>query len=320
MKKSKIILPALGMLLLSTAASVTGTVAWFTTVSTANAQLSSFAIRKLGGELALNIKTAADGTSYGVGTRKYGDSEGAALNPAETPASDVIVLKGTNPALCDASYKHTSTASVYKSNSAGNAFNTIAESAWAVDRTTQITYYAVSWTLEFTYTFGGDTTNVNLYFDLDNASLTAHVGAGSSSNNTWKGFRIAFVTTNRTVVWAGGKTSAEAQVTGQGAIVYQSGASTSTVTEYADANSDSVAGDLITGYGTSGTYAAALHAPTADQAGTGRADYIGSFTSAAPTLSVKCIAWFEGNDPNVVNGATMDTVDAVMAFYTRTNA
>ena len=37
MKKTKVIIPALGMLLLSTAASVTGTVAWFSMNSFVNA-------------------------------------------------------------------------------------------------------------------------------------------------------------------------------------------------------------------------------------------------------------------------------------------
>ena len=42
MKKSKIIVPALGLLLLSTAASVSGTVAWFTANRTYNTTISSF--------------------------------------------------------------------------------------------------------------------------------------------------------------------------------------------------------------------------------------------------------------------------------------
>ena len=305
MKKSKIILPALGMLLLSTAASVTGTVAWFTTVSTASANLTSFAIRKLGGELGLTIKTATDGSQYGTGTTKSGES---------------IILNGDDPALCDASYDHVTQQKIYKANSAATAFSTLAaESNWVVNGDDQVTYYAVSWTLEFTYTFGGDSSNVNLYFDLDAANLTGtQVTAGTVANKeTWKGFRIAFICGARTLVWAGGHASSEAA-----SLVFQSGATRSTTTAYTNPNSSSAAGTLITGFGTSGTCAAALHAPTDDLASAARADYIGAFVKGATdstTLSVKCIAWYEGNDENVVNGARMDQVAATMAFYTRVN-
>ena len=303
MKKSKIIIPALGMLILSTAASVTGTVAWFTTVSTAQANLTSFAVRKLGGDLGLVIKTAADGESYGVGTDLSGGS---------------VVLAGTDPALCDASYKHTSTASVYKANASANAFQTVASSGWKVTSGGKDTYYAVSWTLEFTYTFGGDATNVNLYYDLDQASLTGtQVTAGNgvnASKETWKGFRIAFISGARTLVWAGGHTSSEAS-----GLKYQAGTAVANATTYTSPNATN--GDLVTGFGASGDYAAAVHASSEDDpAAATRADYIGTFTTANNTLSVQCIAWYEGNDANVVNGARMDTVAAVMAFYTRTAA
>lgn len=304
MKKSKIIIPALGMLLLSTAASISGTVAWFTTVSTANARLSSFAVRKLGGDLALTVKTAADGSSYGVGTKK--------------DANNVVLLDGNTPALCDASYKHTTTASVYKANSSATEFSTVAESGWKVTSNGVDTYYAVSWTLEFDYTFGGDTTNVNLYYDLDQAILTPTAGTtgDASTGETWKGFRIAFICGSRTLVWAGGHTSSEAS-----GLKYQGGTAVANATTYVGPNADNSAGELVTGYGASGTYAAAIHAGSSDSAlGAARADYIGTFTSSAHTLSVKCIAWYEGNDANVKNGARMDEVAATMAFYTRTAA
>ena len=115
-------------------------------------------------------------------------------------------------------------------------------------------------------------------------------------------------------VWAGGHTSAEASD-----LKYQKGAAEANATAYVSPNADDAAGTLITGQGTSGTYVAGLHAASGDTAGTARADYIGTFTSGAPTVSVKCIAWYEGNDINVMNGARMDRVAATMAFYTRTN-
>ncbi len=303
MKKSKIIIPALGMLLLSTAASVTGTVAWFTSVQTASASTTSFAVRKVGGELALVIKTAADGSQYGTGTAKSGDA---------------VTLTGTNPALCDASYDHVTAKKIYKANSSATSFSTLAaESNWVVNGTDSngdpmVTYYAVSWTFEFTYTFGGDTSDVNLYFDVANALLQGTqvtAATGSHTETTYKGFRIAFITDSRTVVWAGGRDNADVDD-----LYYQTGTGTANKANYLDANSSTDQGTLITGDRNNIDLAAVAEDSTGSD---DRADYIGTFTSAASTLSVKCIAWYEGNDENVVNGARMDTTTATMAFYTR---
>ena len=176
MKKSKIIIPALGMLLLSTAASITGTVAWFTTVSSATANITSFAVRKLGGDLSYTV-------AAGTGTQKVDSTDTSA-----------ITLKGTNPALCDASYNH-STGYVWKANSNASAFTSItteSEANWSVSGTDQVTYYAVSWTYTFSYAFGGDSTAMNLYFDAATSTVTptqTTAAATGQSEQTYKGFR-----------------------------------------------------------------------------------------------------------------------------------
>ena len=305
MKKSRIIIPALGMLLLSTAASVSGTVAWFTSVQSASAQTTSFAVRKLGGDLALNIKTAEDNTetvTYGTGTKKSGNA---------------VALAGTDPALCDASYDHTAD-EVYKASSNAQSFSALAsEEDWDVTGDSKVTYYAVSWTFEFTYTFGGSNANVNLYFDVGASTLAGTPVTNGTGDNaskyTFKGFRIAFVNDSRSVVWAGGRSSADTDVTIAN-LKYQGGEAVDDAATYANPNSTTAAGTLVTGAGnTAGIAAVAL-----DTAGSAtRADYIGTFTPSAATISVKCIAWYEGNDPTVVNGARLDTTTATMGFYTR---
>ena len=64
MKKSKIIVPALGVLLLSTAASISGTVAWFTASRTFATSVSQFGVGSIDGELTAEV--AADiGTKVG---------------------------------------------------------------------------------------------------------------------------------------------------------------------------------------------------------------------------------------------------------------
>ena len=292
MKKSKIIIPALGMLILSTAASVTGTVAWFTTVSSATANITSFAVRKLGGDLSYVV-------AAGTGTEKVDSSD-----------TSSITLTGTNPAMCDASFNH-STKHPWKANSTASAFTEITTenvANWGVTSASpaQVTYYAVSWSYTFTYTFGGDSTAMNLYFDSAASTVTptqTQAAAGSQTEQTYKGFRIAFIcdSSSRAVVWAKHQSSANCHYVT--AANNQAGA-------YSNVNSTSAAGDLIDSTN--------MTAISENSTGTvARADYLGQFTTAANTLTIKCVAWFEGTDPNVINGSEMDSVAAALTFYTR---
>ena len=76
MKKTKIIIPALGMLLLSTAASVTGTVAWFA----ANASVSA---------TGMQVKAKTANTYLLIGT---GDDDSYAEIQAHNPAQTSVAL------------------------------------------------------------------------------------------------------------------------------------------------------------------------------------------------------------------------------------
>ena len=313
MKKSKIIIPALGMLLLSTAASVSGTVAWFTTVSSAQANITSFAVRKLGGDLSYVVEA-------GTGTKKTTNTNTSAIE-----------LDGTDPALCDASYDHL-TGTLHSANSNATAFPALAsEDDWDVAGTNMVTYYAVSWTYTFSYQFGGNTTAVNLYFDATNSTVSATKtngdDIGNSGNQTYKGFRIAFVnqqTTSsavdyhRSVVWAKNQTAANCKFIDADTTVAYSNANPPVPTytsagAYTSADASNAMGDLLS---------SSNLAPLGENSsgGTGRADFLGQFTSTNTSITIKCVAWYEGTDPNVVNGAEMDKVSCVLNFYTRPNA
>ena len=293
MKKSKIIIPALGMLILSTAASVTGTVAWFTTVSTANASITSFAVRKLGGDLSYSV-TALTGTERAT--------------PSDPKSA--IQLKGTNPAMCDASYDHT-TGTLWKATSNASSFielDSESDANWSVTSASpaQVTYFAVSWQYAFTYTFGGDSTAMNLYYESAASTVTVMSSvAGTNSYETYKGFRIAFINSSlsREVVWAKNQGVANCSY------VVDEDDDTG---EYTDDNSTSAQGDLIDSRN--------MTAIAENSNGsTSRADYLGQFTTSSATINIKCVAWFEGTDENVVNGSRMDTVQAALSFYTRPN-
>ena len=108
MKKTKVIIPAMGLLLLSTAASITGTVAWF--AANASIQVTNMQVKaKAEGGVAIaaysytatavsqsgqeynNVCTAAaftapDGTAY-ADTATYGQASAAEIVPTSTAAA-----------------------------------------------------------------------------------------------------------------------------------------------------------------------------------------------------------------------------------------
>ena len=65
MKKTKVIIPALGILLLSTAASVTGTVAWFSANETVKANGMNVQARDTNGIVISNVNNATN-ANYNV--------------------------------------------------------------------------------------------------------------------------------------------------------------------------------------------------------------------------------------------------------------
>jgi len=326
MKKSKIIIPALGMLLLSTAASVTGTVAWFTSVSALEANMNSFAVKRLGGNLELDIKTEDDNsgsTVYGNGSKLDGEAVTLQDNCFFTHGSynhnEHLVYRPTNA-------QATTFASVSDVTTDSDPANPTWYQSAEVNNVTYKYYYAVSWTYIFTYTFGANDNNVNLYFDNTNSVVTKTAGETTGDLHTYLGFRMAFVSgtslngNDRSIVWAdnGDSNSAtnapkylktESSVTSASGTYTSPNATNSGSSDLIDVNATNI--DIAEG--STGTST--------------RCNYIGQFTkpanaasNASAVLYVRVIAWFEGTDLNVVNASTLDTVSAVSAFYTRAAA
>ena len=303
MKKSRIIIPALGMLLLSTAASVSGTVAWFTSMQTGTADITSFAVTKTGGSMTSVV-------AAGAGTKVANSGAAITLND--------------NVTLTHGSYNHTNSTAFYP-NDTGTVFTGVAKPAastdynnWALPGTNNQVFFAVSWSITFTYTFSSNTSPVYLYFDgtAGNAAtskMTDHeqtvAGKSGTTLESYKGFRVAMKATN-TVIWA-------PEQADTASLKYQS---TASATANYSANGTYVAtGSLISSTG----YAANL-TDAIGNTPTQRADYLGTFATPASgstsTVTVECVAWFEGNDANIVNDANLHNVSATLGFYTRASA
>ena len=334
MKKSKVIIPAMAMILFSTAASISGTVAWFTANRVFNMTVSQFKVANLDGNLEATLAEGVGTTSVNNNTHAVTVPETNLLidgsfnhNAAETTALHAFKLDtdGTNK------YKDMSTAS---------------ENNWKYTTRNSNKYYvAISWTISFKYTFAdGETTDIGVYLDLANSLVTdPETDAVNSKPNAAKAFRIAFVNGGHNVVWA----PLADENTTKGVSSYNLGTaeggdgeshankytyvnSVSTVGNYDPAATGDTASKDFIYKGTTASDApvdmTAGNTTRTDRVATIKMGYVdGEVNPAANTAktgstTVTCVAWFEGSDPNVVNSTVMNPLSASMKFYSRLDA
>ncbi len=300
MKKSKVIVPAMALLLFSTAASITGTVAWFTSVRTFTTEAGNFEVGQLDGNLACAV------------------TEGVA-----TDVTNNKVSFEANSILGDASYNHTTdhlwTDIAETSNY--EDLGTWGDAKWTYGTVNGVKYYyAATWTMTFSYTFVAEQTSMNLFFNIHDAVATITKSGGAEVNssssqpaaNTAQGFRIAFVggaagTATNGVVWAPYRN-------------YSANFSyVSNTSNLADYSSGST-GDILDS--SAKTVDALNHAADAIPATTA-ANYLGTFTKpdsgGVVNLAIRCTAWFDGTDPSIVTGndTIMQAIKVTMPFYIR---
>ena len=290
MKKSKIIIPALAIIAFSTAASITGSVAWFTASRQANISGGSYTVVKTNADLQCKVEA-------GVATSADDDTK--------------TISMGSNK-LTDGSFNHNDTANpvknyIYAPNDAGTE---IEEEIDLEDDdladllcrdTTNHIYTAATWKVSFTVSFGavgGDYALLlkaapNDVEDTNYSQFTVYNGdslvSDTSKYATARGFRLAFIasTNDRALVYGDLRDfSGAKRVTGTN---NYSG------TGYTASNNDYVGQDYTTALPT-GSY-------TRD-AVLARKDYLGTFTyqeGTQVTLSYTVVAWFEGTDEDIKN-------------------
>ena len=324
MKKSKVIIPAMALLLFSTAASITGTVAWFTSTRTFTTSAGNFRVASLEGDLACVV---ADGTA----TTKNGNN----------------ITVDTDARLADASFNHLA--------ASRHLFTDIPDTAtfqdlgaWALDKYTVPSswyygqmgdlryYYAATWKYTFTYTFKAEQSNMNLFFDVNNSTATYYKANGDAATtapaeaaDTALGFRLAFTSdytmtsendTHKQFVWAPFRAQSDVDPDGEAdsgdehkAIRYVS-TTTAAPADYTTDLLDSGAKTDTTTYGLG-------------EAGVVKADTlpncIGVFKKPASegdvTVTVNMTAWFEGTDPAIVTdeGKKFQQTSANLVFKVR---
>lgn len=301
-KKSKfVILPALVTLVLTGVASVTGTVAWFTANKAVSATSSSFQANNLTG--GFTIKTT--GT---VGLTSSNDADNATQSK---------VSVDNNALLADASYninndklftkilEDAGTVKSYKEIGAYNALNSSAPNLAGktkVGENEKNVFYALTWSYTFAFNGTDQSKKTDLFIDTKSAQFT-YTADPAKAADAALAFRIGFI----------GTTNSKAKIVlgNNETISYVSTASATAEYDNCYIQADH--------YG-SGVSALATDVTEANGDNMKRPDYIGTFTPEAGknTITVNCIAWFEGTDTtNVNNEAALSAVSANYGFYVR---
>ena len=305
MKKSRIIIPALAMIAFSVAASITGTVAWFTANRTASVDAGTYAVVKTTSNLEVNVDD-------GIGT--------SADNDAKT-----ITVNGK---LTDGSFDHLA-GNIYTPNDSGSAIAAApkgqialasatdellsrgVDDAGTTDTSDDVTIYtAVTFELSFTMEFGATSTDYALLID-NTAGKTAFTTSGTAK--TAKGFRMAFYPATNTDQNA--RVLADLQTAANAKHINSSSADLT--------DEDTHGGVAYTGsYLIDSEYNTAL--PTTAQSRAtyeARNDYLGFFDHSKKdsnnkvTLTFTVVAWFEGTDPEIINRATEDFQSVTAALH-----
>lgn len=322
MKKSKVLIPALAAIAFSTIASVTGTVAWFTSQSAVSISTSSFKVSGLEGSLSVT-------PTAGVGTSVSGQNE----NTSITTAEKVELTHGSFDIATKKVYSYDqfsdATAAVY-THKEGAVVGADQVAADFKETSSGNKYNAITWSLTFKYGSTHVTAHddvlehdeyllddpVNLYYNFKDSAITSSVSLVDGEKNAARGFRVAFLNDADSVatVWSPeqGKVYAP-KASGSDPDVNSCYVSSKTATtDYTSANlmykglqADEAGISYIVGE--SGT--------------TDRADFLGQFnTENGGVVTVTCVAWFEGCDPNVVNvTGQLPSVGSSMNFYVKKN-
>ena len=322
MRKSKIIIPIIGMMMLSTAATVSGTVAWFTAQRTYNNTISSFGIREIDGNMTFVSASNIVGTTV--------------ENNAATSTVEVSLAVGGHASyLADASWNYhthilytdngsaTNTSTGFNESSfisLGTADGTSGNEAskWKVSASEDnYLYYACAYQIVLAYDFTQSDHPVNLMLDLTDSgcSFTHATGeAGTSATEIYSGLRIGFLSEgyqyDEGSIHSSNRVIAPFQGTAANVKCVRDTSSVETV----------VAAGLINS--STGTFNSPKHSDYTSVSEFG-AEYLGTFHEDihpdnlihSDQLALNIVIWLEGTDPNVISANTKSTFSASLKFY-----
>ena len=279
-KKSAVVIPALARIAVTAAASVSGTVAWFTATHTVTATAGNFNATYNDGNLELSVASvqATEGNKavkaltikdHDVTIENSVLFTDAAYNAtAEVLWSDQEQDNGNDPTTFDT-----------------KGASTNASTGWVADLNSK-TLYAVTWTYTFKYRFGTDVSkDAKLAFDPSLSSMTC--AADNTFSGVSGGFRRAMTCGDNTIIYAP-----------QSATIF---------TYIKDEN------------GTKETYETTCISSNRQQDNTkyglGTFSKPSSANSYSNNLVVRVVAWFEGTDTtHTITNATLASISAQLGF------
>ena len=274
MKKTKIIAPALAMIAFSTAASIAGSVAWFTASRQVTINAGSYAVVKTNSDLSYSM-TAGCGTNVNVSTNSV--------------TFDGLLTHGSMNHLTKNVYTPSADGKSIAKETALGANDFVSQMTVTTIGTKKV-YTAATFKITFSVNFGQGEKDKGLYLN-NTADQSAFTVTGTPVTAT--GFRMAFVPDTATT---GSTQNARvfADLQAQANCKYVAGLDNYAGTAYTT--------DLI-----DSSYNTALPTDSATRTeATVRPDCLGIFKAPAAnespivSLTYYVVAWFDGTDPNIV--------------------
>lgn len=332
MKKAKVIIPSLALLSFSALACVTGSVAWFSSITQAQVATSSFGVKAIVGTMNISV-TQGVATRIGVNTTEtveekyiirdgedniigYKNREDIIVNPANvgTTTDPVQLSHGSYNCATQTAFTFDSASSgAVRAKVVSDMPQTTANESFYREQGAIDAYNIFTWNMEFEYDWSGATSGTkNLYLDLKSIAFTKHEDHVAGKADSAYGFRIAFITLNDndttkdwTVISPFQDKEFDLPEGKKSCYV----ASPSATADY----DTSATGNLIYSPSRNGT---SFDISGVESAGySDRKDCVGQFNAATAVNSkskirIKVVCWYEGEDGNVIFQTVYNQVSA----------
>ena len=299
-KKSAVVIPALARIAV-TAASVSGTVAWFTATREATVTGGTFLAGTNEGDL---VVTATGGTGVTTSENKNSNTQ------TTTVLEDVKLL--------DASYSGTAlTEATPFWTDVENGEHKYKAVSQRYDTNSNY-YYGVSWKLTFSIDVANSKSNYDIFFNASGSSATD--GTSGATKTAFRVFRqsVTSTSTNSSIVWAPLASTAEVNGTAKNlgyVLDADHTAQYTSATAYA--------------HGLISNSNASLNTLTLDNGANNnlRGDWLAKCAKEndntnKATATVQVVVWFEGLDANMIpdNLNNISSIGTTMKFYARESA
>lgn len=299
-KKSAVVIPALARIAVTAAASVSGTVAWFTATREATVTGGTFLAGTNEGDL---VVTATGGTGVTTSENKNSNTQ------------TITVLE--NVKLLDASYSGTALTEA-------TPFWTDVENGGEEQKYKAVSqqyapesnfYYGVSWKLTFSIDITNSKSDYDIFFNA-NGSSAEDKNTSGATKTAFRVFRQSG--TNESIVWAPLASTEEVNGIGEQKLGYVS--SVKDTTRYTSASTNTHG--LISKENTSFQTLALDNGAGNNKRGDWLAKCVRDDQTHKATATVQVVVWFEGLDANMIsnNLNNISSISTTMKFYARESA